>query len=281
MLIYVLFFIFPSVNGFYLAFTDWSMARDIGSLKFVGLENFRIILDASMGIRSSITNTLYIAAWTTVLKNVIGLALAVGLVRKSFRSKNMLRGVFFLPAILPPLIIGIIFTSVFKPNNGLFNNILVWFGMGAFTKAWLAETAAAFGAIIAVETWRQAGFHMAIYIAGLQVIPEELYESADIDGAGSWQKLVFITIPQLLPSLTVNLILSLISGLKIFEIVYSLTNSGPGGTTAVMLTEVFDQFSKGRYALSSALGVIMFMIVAVIVMVVYGFVQKKAGAHNE
>ena len=271
--IFTVFFVFPSVHGIYLGFTNWSIANELGRVAFVGLENYRLIFDPQLGIRRAIPNTLLISLTTTLLKNIIGLALAVVLVGP-VRHRNVLRAVFFMPVILPPLIIGIVFTSVLKPSGGLLNNAFHWIGLGALARPWLAATATALASIIGVETWRQVGFAMAIYIAGLQVIPSELYESADMDGAGTVRKLISITLPQLVPAITINLILSLINGLKIFEIVFALTNSGPGGTTAVMMTEIFDQFSRGRYGLSAALGTVMFIIVTVLVFSVYRGVRR-------
>ncbi len=252
---YTVFFVLPSAIGLAMSFTSWNSMGT--NLRFVGFDHFVQIFTTQRYLKV-ILNTIFFAVITTVLKNILGFSLALTLNTK-FRTRDGLRTVFFLPVMLAPLVLGLIFTSIYSLDNGVLNQFLRSIGLDSLAKDWLGSMATALGAVMFVEVWRLFGQNMVIYIAGLQAISEDYMEAADIDGAGYWKKLWYIVIPQMLPSITINLILNIIAGLKVFDLVFVLTNGGPAGATEVLNTSVFKEYSSGRYGFSTALGLVMFV----------------------
>ena len=257
LVIYTVLFIIPSFIGFGFSLTNWN---SMGSaMKFIGLDNFKEIFISNKTYMLFILNTLIFAVVTTIMKNIVGLLLAL-FFNEGLKTKQLLRTVFFLPVALSPLIIGLIFVSILNPVTGLLNSTLRVIGVGILEQQWLGDPKTAMISVIGVEVWRLAGFNMAIYLAGLQMIPKSFYESASIDGAGVWRKFINITFPYLLPAITINMILNLIQGLKVFDLIYVLTKGGPGNTTGVLNTAVFEEFSSGRYGMGTAVGVVIFLL---------------------
>ena len=257
LVIYTVLFIIPSFIGFGFSLTNWN---SMGSaMKFIGLDNFKEIFISNKTYMLFILNTLIFAVVTTIMKNIVGLLLAL-FFNEGLKTKQLLRTVFFLPVALSPLIIGLIFVSILNPVTGLLNSTLRVIGVGILEQQWLVDPKTAMISVIGVEVWRLAGFNMAIYLAGLQMIPKSFYESASIDGAGVWRKFINITFPYLLPAITINMILNLIQGLKVFDLIYVLTKGGPGNTTGVLNTAVFEEFSSGRYGMGTAVGVVIFLL---------------------
>lgn len=258
---YILLFIIPVILNFGYSFTNWNAIKMTGeTAKFIGFDNF-IDIFQDRELFMVIIRTLLFAAVTTVFKNVIGFLLALAL-NEGLKTKNILRAIFFLPAMLSPLIIGLIFGSIFM-KAGFANQLLTVLGLEELTKAWLTTKSTALGTTMFVEIWRQVGFNMVIYLAGLQLIDKSYYEAAAVDGASKIQQLRYITLPRILPSLIINLLLALSQGLKAFDIVFVLTGGGPNGATELINTLVFNQFGKKLYGMSAAYGVILFIITAI------------------
>lgn len=260
LVLYVGLFIIPSFMGMVLSLTDWNAMND--EIHFVGLSHFIDIFTDERYI-IVIVNTVIFAIVTTIFKNVIGFSMALAL-NKGFKTRNFLRTIFFFPVMLSPLIIGLVFKSIYNPEYGVINEALRAIGLDGITRDWLGNTATALAAVIAVEIWRLVGQNMVIYIAGLQAISEDYLEAADIDGASKWQKLRYVIIPEMIPSITINLVLNLIAGLKVFDLVFVLTNGGPARVTEVLNTLVYKEYSSGRYGFSTALGFIMFIFTCIV-----------------
>lgn len=260
LLLYIVFFIAPSFIGLALSFTDWNAVND--EIHFVGLQHF-IDIFTNKRYLLVIANTLIFAAVTTVLKNILGLSMALVL-NKEFKSRNLLRTIFFFPVMLSPLIIGLVFKSIYNPDYGVINEVLRGIGLENLTNDWLGNVNTALAAVILVEIWRMVGQNMVIYIAGLQAISDDYLEAASIDGANAFQKLRYVVLPQLLPSITINLILNLIAGLKVFDLVFVLTNGGPARKTEVLNTVIYKEYSSGRYGFSTAMGLIMFVFTCIV-----------------
>lgn len=273
-LIYTVLFVVPSLIGIGYSFTDWSAYSD--QLHFVGLENFRAIFSKDENYMKILFNTVEFTFVTTVLKNVLGLALAV-LLTKSIKALNFHRGVMFMPSVLSTLILGMIFTSILDPANGLLNNFFRLVGLDSLAQQWLTSVELAFPSVMAVDIWRGTGYIMTILIAGILSISTEYYEAASIDGASGWQKFRYITLPLLLPTLATTTVLNVIYGLKVFDMIYALTNGGPGNaTTEVLYTEVFKKFGTGQYAMGTALSSVMFIFMAII-----GYFMIRVMTRNE
>lgn len=271
LILYVVLFILPSAMGLALSFTDWNSVSD--KIHFVGLSHFIEIFTNSRYL-IVIRNTLIFAVITTLFKNVIGLGMALVL-NKEFKTRNILRTIFFFPVMLSPLIIGLVFKSIYNPEFGVINEFLRAIGMNVLAKDWLGDIGTALGAVIIVEIWRLVGQNMVIYVAGLQAISDDYLEAADIDGAGKFQKLIYVILPQMLPSITINLVLNLIAGLKVFDLVFVLTNGGPARMTEVLNTLVYKEYSSGRYGFSTALGLVMFVFTCIVAFSVLKAMSKE------
>lgn len=267
-ILYTVMFIIPVAAGIGISLTDWNTSWS--KISFVGFQNYKDIFMSHGGpYLKSVGHTLSFTVVTVIGKTLLGLGLAL-LLNTGLRSKNLFRGLYFLPYTLAPLIIGIAFTSILGIDGPL-NNILRLFGLDSLVKGWLSNPNTALGSTMVVEIWRMAGWNMMILLAGLQMISKEYYEASSIDGAGKWKQFFYITLPFLRPSLTMVMVLNTIHGLKVFEIIYSLTGGGPGTYSEVINTQVFREFGSGRYGMANALSVLVFLVTLVI-----SVVMKKA-----
>ena len=230
---------------------------------FCGAGKFRQILGSNESYMKYIGNTLLFTVVTTVMKTGLALIFALAL-SKDIKLKNFHRGVMYMPSVLSILIIGLVFTSILNPKTGLLNEFLRTIGMEGLTQKWLTDPKIAFFSVMGVDVWRGTGYIMTILIVGILSISTTYYEAAGIDGAGGWKKFTKITLPLLRPTLAVTVVLNVLYGLKVFDMVYALTNGGPGHTTEVMYTAVFKQFSQGMYAVGTTISSIMFVFMVII-----------------
>jgi raffinose/stachyose/melibiose transport system permease protein len=272
--LYGVFYVVPSLFGIAFSFTDWSSYSS--ELNWVGLDNFARILSSGSTYARSIVNTIAFTIATIALKTVIALALAMLLTGAVRRLSYLYRALVFLPAVLPILVVGLIFRSVLHPATGLLNESLRSVGLGDLAQHWLTDATIALGSVIAVDTWRGVGYIMVILIAGLQSIPRDYYEAAAIDGATAIGAFRHITLPLLMPVLAVTTVLNLLYGLKVFDIVFVLTNGGPGRATDTVYTVIFEDFSKGRYGIATALSTLLFL-----VMIVLGYLMIRVLRRDE
>jgi len=270
--LYTVFFIVPVIGGIYFSMTDWSAFR--AEMRFVGLANYRDIFFSTGPYLHSIVNTLEFTLATVFIKLALGLVLAL-MLNEGLRTKNVLRTIFFLPFTLSPLIIGIVFVSILGPD-GPVNAALRFVGLDHWTRGWLTDVHTAFPSAMGVEIWRMAGLNMVILLAGLQGIPGTYYEAAAIDGAGAWQRFVRITVPLLMPALSIAFILNTIHGLRVFDIIFALTNGGPGSLTEVINTQVYREFSAGHYGMSNALATLAFLFTVLV-----AFVLRRLSGERE
>lgn len=182
-----------------------------------------------------------------------------------------------MPSVLSTLIIGMVFTSILDPASGIVNSFFRSIGLDGLALPWLTSPKYAFGTVMGVDIWRGVGYIMTILIAGILSISSEYYEAASIDGATGWQKFRYITFPLLLPTLATTTVLNVIYGLKVFDMIYAMTNGGPGkATTEVLYTAVFKKFGTGQYAIGTALSSVMFVF-----MVIIGFFMIRVMTRNE
>ena len=261
LVLYIVFFIIPGVSGIAYAFTDWSSYTD--EVNFIGLDNFKTIFSPGEHYLSYISNTLYFTVVTTFLKLAFGLALALLLNEGVKKLAHLYRTLIYLPAVLPTLVGALIFKSILHPATGLLNTFLRSIGADALAKAWLVDPHIALLSVVGVDTWKGVGYIMVILLAGLQTIPREYYEAAEVDGANAWARFRHITVPMILPAIVVVTVLNVLYGLRVFDIVYALTNGGPGYATEVLSTGIFRAFSQGQYGLGTAISSILFVILIV------------------
>jgi raffinose/stachyose/melibiose transport system permease protein len=211
-----------------------------------------------------------------LLKTAIALGLAVLLTNGIRRLAYFHRVVMYLPAVLPMLVVSLVFKSILNPATGLLNTTLRSLGLDFLAQRWLVDVTWALPSVIGVDTWRGIGYIMVILIAGLQAIPKEYYEAAAIDGASGWAAFRRITLPLMMPVLTVTTVLNLLYGLKVFDIVFVLTNGGPGRATDTVYTAIFDEFSKGRYGVATTLSTLLFLIMIVLGYFVIRLMHREA-----
>lgn len=268
--IFFVFFMVPVILGFGYSFTNWN--QYLTEIEYVGLDNFRQIFTDKVS-KLALKNTLIFATVTTIGKNIIGLGLAL-ILNTRLKGKTIWRAVYFSPAILSTIIVGLVFSAILHPT-GLLNDTLSSLGLDFLTHKWLTDKNIVMYTVSAVEVWMYAGFHMAIYLAGLQSIPHVLIEAAKIDGISSWQQLRYITFPLIIPSFNINLIMSLIGGFKVFDIIYVLTNGGPGFSSQVVSTMVYRAFGEGRWGYGTALNMILFAIISIIALTVLNLLRKR------
>ena len=276
LILYLAFVLLPSFMGFFYAFTDWSSYSS--KLQFVGLANFELIFSSSQGYLHYIWNTLTFTVVTIIVKTVISLGLAVLLAQGIKRLASLYRMVIYLPAVLPMLAVSLIFKSILNPATGLLNTFLRNIGLGFLAQQWLVTRAWAMPSVIGVDTWKGVGYLMVILIAGIQAIPIEYFEAAAIDGASGWAIFRYITLPMLRPVLAVTTVLNLLYGLKVFDIVFVLTNGGPGRATDTVYTIIFDEFSKGRWGVATALSSLLFIVMVGLGYFVIRLMTREEGA---
>lgn len=258
LILYTVFFVVPAVMGLGYAFTDWN--RYSSDVNYTGLENFSTLLSSSDNYIFYARNTLVFTLTTIALKTILGLSFALLLHNGIKHLRSLYRLIIFLPAVLPMVVVGIIFHSVLNPRRGLLNEFLKEVGLSGLTQQWLTDPDVALFSVISVDTWKGAGYIMVILLAGLQTIPDEYYEAAQIDGANALTRLRHLTIPLLMPALIVSTVLNILYGLRVFDVVYVLTNGGPGYSTEVLYTAVFKEFSKGRYGIGTTLSSLLFLV---------------------
>lgn len=260
-LVFGFLFVVPTVTSFYYSLTDWNINRRV--ITFIGFDNF-IELFSDIKFRATLGNTLTYAFSVTFTRNFLGLFLAILLNISTLRGRNIFRTIIFLPYVIAPVVIGYLFTAIYNPSQGILNQGLRTIGLGFLAHDWLNDPNIALFSTIMTDVWRTTGFSMVIYLAGLQAIPQELYESASIDGANGYRRLANITLPLLAPSITINVVLALIGTMKVFVMILVLTNGGPGYATEVMNTYIMSTFSLGLYGSGTAANIILSLLIITI-----------------
>lgn len=222
--------IYPILRNIWISLHYWKL-NDPLNTKFIGLENYITILtDPSGRFVSALWVTLRFAFYSIGLQLVLGLALAL-LINQTFKGRGLVRAAVLIPWAIPTAISGLMWKFMFDDQLGLVNDIMLRLGLISGYQAWLGKVSTALGAIIAADVWKLTPFVALLLLAGLQVIPNELYEAARVDGAGWWTALWRITLPLLKPSILVVLLFRSIDALRAFEIVFVMTGGGPGNST--------------------------------------------------
>lgn len=249
----------PSLRGTFFAFTDWDGVTP--SPSFVAGDQFaRILHDPNAVV--AVRNTLLVAVTVMIVQNLIGLLIALG-VNSRIKSRNILRVLIFAPVVITSIAVGFLWKNLLAPE-GAINQGLEAIGLGALRQNWLGDPDVAIWAIMIVMIWQGVGYSMVIFLAGLQGIPDEVLEASAIDGAGSMSRFWYVVRPMLAPAITINLMLSLIGGLKVFDQVWVMTQGGPGGATNTMSTLIYtNAFQLGRFGYGAALAAVLTIFVAV------------------
>jgi raffinose/stachyose/melibiose transport system permease protein len=268
---FALFFIFhtiPLIAGIFFSFTNY---RGFGDFQFVGINNY-LALFTDTRIRESYLFTFQLAIVGTILLNVIALAIAVGL-NSNIRFRNALRGTFFIPYVLSIVIVGFIFSYIFAffiPEFGQ------WAAIARLSANLLADPALAWVGVVAVAVWQATAFAIVLYLAGLQTIPPDQLEAAEIDGAGTWRRFWSITFPLIAPFFTINMILGMKGLLMTFDLVVALTNGGPGTATETVSLVIYrGGFQGGEFAYQSANAVVFLLVLVVVAAIQFRYLQRR------
>ncbi|HEU5389035.1 MAG TPA: sugar ABC transporter permease [Streptosporangiaceae bacterium] len=255
-LLYSVFFLIPSVTSFYFSLTRWSLFDS----RFIGLGNFTEFFQNPQ-LYTSFIHTLIYAFITSGAKIVIGFFLAV-LLTGPVVGRGYLRAVVFFPVLVSTIGVGIMYKSLLDPFHGMVNAVLQFFGLPQ--PGWFTDPHLAIYTIAAVDIWKGVGIATLIFMAGIVAIPREYFEAARIDGAGPWKTLRKITIPLSRGATATVIILSLIGGLRSFDIIWATTGGGPGFTSDVIASVIYKEYQAGFYGLSAAGNVLLFLVVTVI-----------------
>jgi ABC-type sugar transport system permease subunit len=242
--------------------------------RFIGLNNYIEVLSNHDFWEALGHNVIYAIA-TVVGKVGLSLLLAVLLNQRLF-GRNIFRTVLFLPVVLSFVAIGVIWTLFFNFDYGILNAVLVAIGLQGLKHDWLGSADTALGAVIFVDIWKWSGFHLVIYLAGLQSIPKDLYEAARIDGANAWQRFRRITIPLLQPFTAINVLLASLGAFSVFDLIYVMTQGGPFKATNVAMVEVYLQaFQFNRLGYAGAMSIVLLALVATMSIVILRITKAK------
>lgn len=265
--VYTALFLIPTFASFFFSFTRWSLT----DFTFIGLDNF-VQFFQEPALLKGLTNTFIYGLVTSALKVVLGMLLAV-LLTSQIIARGYLRSVIFFPVLLSSIGVGIVFTILMDPSKGMINKALEVVGIQG--PAWLVDPAWALLSVALVDVWKGVGLATVIYIAGIVSIPQEYFEAAKVDGASSFKSFFNITLPLARPATATVIILSLIGGLRSFDLIWAMTKGGPGFTSDVIASVIFKQYQAGFYGLSTAGNVVLFLIVTAIILPLSMFLNRK------
>jgi ABC-type sugar transport system permease subunit len=247
----------PMVFGLALSFMDWS---PWGDPEWVGFENFeRMFRNSTFWI--ALWNTTYYAAGHIPLTMAVSLGLAL-LLNGTLAGLGFFRTAFFLPYVTSLVAVAVVWNMLFNPTSGPVNQFLQFVGV-TDPPGWTSSTAWAMPAVIVASVWRDMGYYMVLFLAGLQTIPTELYEAARVDGANAWQRFWNITLPGLRPTTFFVLIMCTVASFKVFDLIVVMTDGGPGRATKVLSQLIYEEgIREGRFGLASAISLVLFVLVA-------------------
>jgi raffinose/stachyose/melibiose transport system permease protein len=270
-ILYVLFVLVPIGQGLYYSGFDWNGLEPLTD--FIGLENYREALSDPVFL-ASLRHVFVIVALSLVVQLPFALGLAV-LLNQRIRGRAILRLLFFLPFVLSEVITAVVWRLLLQPN-GLADSTLEFFGLGRFVQEWLANPDIVLYTLFVVITWKYFGFHMILYLAGLQQIPRELEEAAALDGATKWETFRHVTLPLLGPTIRISAFLAIIGSLQLFDLVWVMTGGGPVNASNTMAVYMIDRgFDRSRFGYGTAVAVLVFLVCFVFALAYQRFVLRR------
>jgi multiple sugar transport system permease protein len=274
LIVFAIFTVYSLYVSFVMSFHDWEI---LGDPKYVGLDNYRKVLTDGE-FHEALGHTVYFVIGTVAPTMLLGLGLAL-LLNSQIKGLGLFRTAYYLPVLTPITIAALLWTWVYEADFGLANYYLQALGIIDEPVFWLANRATAMPAVIVMNIWQGAGFSMLVYLAGLQAVPTELYEAAEVDGANSWQKFRRITLPLLAPTTFFLLVINLVGAVKNFAPIFVMTNGGPpgpGGSTTTVVFYIYQvafRFFEMGYA--SALAYTLFVLLFGISFLQYRWYRKR------
>lgn len=266
---FFIFIMIPVAFSFLLSFAKWD---GFNKMEFAGLSNFTAIFGDRV-FKAALIQTFIYAIFTVLFSFVFALGLAI-ILNKKIRCVNFFRSAVFFPYVASVVAVAAVWNAMFMPIGGPVNSFLELLGVQN-TPGWFTSTDWALTGVIIVSVWKNIGYFMIIYLAALQDIPLSLYEAATVDGASGSQKFRYITFPMLTPSHFFVIMMLTINSFKVFDLIFALTNGGPGTSTKVIANYIYDQaFISWNYGKSSAASMILFLIVCTITLIQFRFEKK-------
>ena len=266
----ICFIIYPLIRGVFISLFQWNGYSQ--SMKFVGLKNYLSLFSEKKFVNSFL-NTLLYGFGSALLQNIFGLGLAL-LVDCKFKTNNLLRTIVYLPVMVSSLVMGYIMYFFLQYNHGVLNEVLAWFNIEPIN--WLKDANRGKIFITLINSWQYVGMAMIVYLAGLQNIPTMYMEAAALDGGNWWNVFWHVTLPLLIPAMTTAVVTNVIGGLKLNDVVISLTNGGPANKTHSLSTFIsYNYFEMEKAGYASAIGIFMFVFIYIVSTLLTNFFKKR------
>ncbi|KQT03732.1 ABC transporter permease [Rhizobium sp. Leaf391] len=263
LIVYLLFAVYPMIDVIRMSFSSWNGLSP--QAKFVGIANYRAILTQDPVFWGALWNTLIWTSAAVIIPNLIAFGVALAL-NQNIPGRSGLRIVFYLPVIIASIAVATIWKWMYDPFFGLFNGLLTSWGLTGWIMDWLGDKTVALWSVFVAHVWQSVGFSMVLFLAGLQSVSTTLIEAARIDGAGRWGVFRYVTLPALVPTITVVFVLSLINSLKAFDIVYGMTGGGPAQSTQMLAMWAYTQSMQlGVFGRGAAVSVVLLLITLIVV----------------
>lgn len=267
--LYSVFFLHPTISALFYSFTDWDGLSD--TFQFIGTQNYERALTGDSVFRKTVGNNMKFMLMVVIFQTLAALVFAL-IVLKNTKANLFLRALYFFPTILSSVSVAFIWSFIYDPSLGILNQLLELAGLDFLQQNWLGNSDIAIYSLAITQIWFHAGQMLIIFIAGLQAIPEDLYEVAKIEGASKWQTFSKVTWPLLAPSATIVIAYTTIQSFKAFDLVFAMTGGGPNNSTEIIATYIFDvAFRSYNFGYASSISVLFMIIIALIT-----FLQFKA-----
>ncbi len=275
LIVYGIFYLLPFAQAFVYSLFDWSgYSRQ---MTFVGLDNFKEAFQDKI-VWKALGNNFFFLFWCTLVTFALSFFFAVCFTRLKIKGTGFFRIVYFFPNTLSIVVVGVLWMFIFNPSFGLLNGVLDFLGLSSLIQDWLGDKKVVMAALVAPQSWMYIGFYMVLFISAIQSVPEDYYEAATLDGAGQWRQLVHVTVPLIWGTFRTALIHFVVNAFeKTFALVRVVTAGGPNHASEVMTTYLYDQaFKFGHYGYGSAIGVILFAVIALMSLLVMKLTKREA-----
>ncbi|WP_319518525.1 sugar ABC transporter permease [uncultured Martelella sp.] len=279
-LFFIVFYIYPVIDTVWLSFQSWNGLTP--NRVDVGLRNYASLLNSSRFYHSLFNNLKWLIFYV-IGPTGLGLALAI-LVNRLTRGQSLFKLVYFLPYTLPPVAVAAIWRWLYEPSAGLITQVLNAVGLGFLARNWIGDAGIVTYSLMAASLWWSVGFSFIVFFAGLRNLPKECLDAARMDGASAWQMFTKVTFPLLWPSTAIALGMSAVDAMRLFDIVWAMTNGGPAYASDVLATQMYDTaFGRLKMGEASAISVAMLLVSAIIIMpfVVYMARQVERSENDQ
>lgn len=272
--VYLIFGLYPFIRTFQLSFYKWDGIAP--AMQFVGLRNYYSIIFDNPVWWTSILNASIVSIIALTFQNGLALLLAIALYHGIKRGRIAYRLIFFMPPMLSLIVVGYIWLWIYDGTYGILNHMLRLIGAGHLARAWLSEPSLALISVAVAHCWRGFGFAFILFLAGLQTIPDELYEAAKVDGAGGWQQFRYVTLPLLIPVAIIVSILTILGTMQIFDLIMAMTQGGPGFHTEVPITRIYKEaFSYYHFGYGTTMAIVFGGILFILSLIQMGIAKKN------